>query len=285
MEKNFHLETEELLRTIEEFKEVHQISHENLGSFISTVKDFFTARLKKVIAIFKINMNRTQSAEELTYYVKEIIRLQPDINRVTQKLDFLEVQDTIVPTIQGLKTNLLAITNDLAKASSLAVDNVPKEFALLDEITSKMISSEDYRRQLRPLPHVDGNLNKNLKEVLEKHIITNKVTDTDKLGNVIPNLSSLTTIASNLITTGNKQTVDKMNKLQEMVVSLDIKGNELLELLKDKEVEVSKNVLDSYSEHLAAAAESCTLAASIYHLNNRAAAVTKAIVEKLKNKL
>ena len=55
MEKNFHLETEELLRTIEEFKEVHQISHENLGSFISTVKDFFTARLKKVIAIFKIN--------------------------------------------------------------------------------------------------------------------------------------------------------------------------------------------------------------------------------------
>ena len=40
MEKNFHLETEELLRTIEEFKEVHQISHENLGSFISTVVDF-----------------------------------------------------------------------------------------------------------------------------------------------------------------------------------------------------------------------------------------------------
>ena len=290
LDTKLHIQTKELISSIEEFREVaNMLSTESVGSsFIATIKGYFVKRLSIMANAFNAHFGRggSKSKSEYNRYLKELISLRSTVNQIKSKLKYSEVGTTKIITIIGLKVNLLVLTKTLVESSKLITTYLPKDLAELNEQISKILSDREYAKSVRPLTKVDDSYKKKLQTNLDSIIDTKKFQDTDLIENLIPSISSISDIIENILQAGDGHTLDQYEKLQDQVVAIKAKTEELLKLLAENpDMEISKQVYNNFVDKMSVTAEALTLSASFMHLVNQSAMVTKAIIDRLAKKL
>lgn len=267
-----------------------KFSKEDDNSFISKITGFFIDKVTTLCNVFKSNEQRLASKydtlKQRNVYTEELLKLRKDVIEISNKYNFTDIKYLNVPTIVGLKGNLLDAVETLEKGFELINTQLFERIEELDIFLSKLISIEDSRINTREtIPNKDLiNLNIKLDKILKDNFDSKKVLDVVKLEVVLPNLDSLKNVFERTINLESYTTSKAMLELQNSVSSITEKINILISSLEDEEdeYEISKAMLKKVTTDIEEAAKLVTNTTSYLHIYNQLQFVVKNIILVIK---
>lgn len=231
------------------------------------------AVLNKLSSIYMVISERLNSFTSIKHshdnnaYVKELLTIKQGKVLELAKMEYALVKDYNVPTIIGLKTNMIVasetVTDGLTKIDK-CIFPIAEE---IDKFIGQVCMSEDIRTASRPiasnklLETLVLELNKNM----DKCFDTNKVGDMDKFYNLYPNTSCLPAIYNILTNNGRFVNVDNMQRVVEMTKSLQGKIDALMKSMEETDFAISKPVLIKLSNDIENMAQLVTTVSSYIH--------------------
>ena len=261
---------------------VHNITTESVGSFVSGITEFFSNKLNVLCDLFKSNMQdrlKFKSEDKLNAFVVE---LQKELKKtsVFSTLTYSEIKSMKVPTVVGLNVSY----PDAAKIMLPLLDIIKnKSFEYLDKLdvtTSKLISSVDYRMKTGPElePFEIKKSTDTLDAGLKKAFSARRMADMDNFGNLFPSNNAVKSTADMLINAGSGITLDNIKEIDERVASIVEKIDVLVDQTKNKDYEISKEVMKSYSNLIEYCSNYVTSCVSTIQAYNQLVSILKTII-------
>lgn len=280
----------EILKDLEDLQERSELlATEDFKSFITDVKSYFTNKINTAFSVFNTLFFKSKDMVlqkgKQNVHVKELISIKPIVNKIINSKEFSEVEIIKTATIPGINVNLLELTNTYLRSVVLINGNLKNDIELLNRKINLILTDRDYRTSVSPIRDIITDTNVKLKRDLEYTFNTKNFKDTDKVGNLIPNLSSINIIIDNIIEACNGYTKEYLEAIMSETEKLTYKTNTLFEYLRDNpNTEISKNVLKDISYSIKAVAEEITYSISIIHTINLSANITKVMIEEINKK-
>ena len=291
MRSNVMIEHNLLMRkTIGASSVLAVVANEDDSSFISKVTSFFIDKVSSLCNVFQRNEQRLDSKydtlKQRNVYTEELLKLRKDVIVITNEYEFGDIKYLNVPTIVGLKGDLLSAVVTLEKGFELINSQLFERIEELDIFLSKLISIEDSRVTTRETkPNTDLiNLNKQLDKILKDNFDSKLAVDVVKLEKLLPNVNSLKTVFERTISLESYTTSKAILELQNSVSSITEKINILISSLQDKEdkYEISKAMLKKVTGDIEEAARLVTNTTSYLHIYNQLQFVVKSIILEIK---
>ena len=286
MENIIKEHTRYMNRTLGLSNMVNNISNESVGSFVSGITEFFSNKLASLAELFNSNIKdrlKFKSEDKLNAYVVE---LEKELKKtsVFSKVSYNEIKNLKVPTVVGLNVTYVEAAKIMLPLLDLIKNKSFEYLDQLDVITSKLISSADYRLQTRPQeePYEIFKSTETLDKGLKKAFSAKNMNDMDNFGNLFPNTSSVKTTADMLINAGSGITLDNIKELNERIASIVEKVDILVEQTKDKSYEISKIVMANYSGMIEYCSNYVTSCISVIQAYNQLVSILTTTYDKFK---
>lgn len=261
---------------------VNNISNESVGSFISGITEFFSSKLSNLSNLFRSNVNdrlKFKSDNKLNAYVVEL-KNELKKTSIFSKITYNEISKMKVPTVIGLNTTYPQAAKEILPLLDLIKNNTFVFLDRLDVVTSKMIADPEYRMKVAPgtadydIISATDTLDKTLKKLFS----TKQIADMDNFGNLFPNNNSVKSTAEILINAGSGITLDNIKELDERIASITEKIDVLVDQTKDKNYEMSKEVMKSYSNMISSCSNYVTSCVSVVQAYNQLVSILKVII-------
>ena len=235
---------------------------------LSKVADYFSDKLKVAGDVLKVNMNRViDNITPSNMSSSELRKTKSAIEDIQSKVKYNNVSAVEIPVTLGMKKDLYSSLSDILYVFDTMVKDVPEAIDKLDEVSSKMLSNNDFKKSGRPFK--DTGVTKmadELQDTLNKLIDPNGVNDRMPVSKLLPNLSSLTEIVEML----DKLSIltDKKHLKKIMAQSKGISNNidYLYEEYQKNNTEVKKERLVELGYYLENTAKAVTAYVSVIHL-------------------
>lgn len=267
----------------------NMLSTEDFGVFIKNISGFFTNKINIISSIFTSNGNRTPRSldKEYNVFVKDLMDYKNVVPKIVSNVKYMNVEKVIVPSVVGLRNNLPNSTPILVEAIKSINDNLEKLIDVTDTEISKILTDKEYRTSTR-IVRIDSDfygfsstLNKCIEGLMDPKLLV----DTKPLNAVLPNMSSLNQVYTDIVNISTNNTFKHLKELEKQINNLADRTNILYDYIKnDKEgkLEVSKVVINRLSELLELSADCITDSVTILHMYNQVTGMTTSTIEILK---
>lgn len=267
----------------------HNISSEAMPLFLKNISQLFVNKLTAVKNVLGFNSDKTNKKLEVTKgevneFLKQLVKLKNDARDISSYKEFSNVSEFQIPTVVGMKVDLVTMSVNLQEAFQMISNNVMTYINSIDDYVAQVLADPDFRMSNRPQPiNTDiVKLEDNLYKLMSKVVDSKKMKDVAKVKDVLPNLSSLHGVIETLFKTGDGITLKNMKELDGMITEITNKITILQEEMGKPEFEVNKNIIKKLATDLENGAKLVTVATSYVHLFNQTVIVTKSIIERLK---
>ena len=216
--------------------------------------------------------------------LKDLISIKNTIDKVIEKHEYLDVKNKEVNGVAGLISLTLAaeklpILLDHVNENTLKV--LESSVVLLD----KFIADVDFRKSFMKSNDALGSKvwgkNINIETELTSFIDLNLVTDTVKIGQVIPNLYSLKIIHENLVTAGKKTQIFNLKKIED-TIELIVDRVKIIEgMMNNTEDSFTKQAISSVGDSLSDLGNMVRYHSLVYYVTAEVSKVAINIVKTL----
>ena len=216
--------------------------------------------------------------------LKDLISIKNTIDKVIEKHEYLDVKNKEVNGVAGLISLTLAaeklpILLDHVNENTLKV--LESSVVLLD----KFIADVDFRKSFMKSNDALGSKvwrkNINIETELTSFVDLNLVTDTVKIGQVIPNLYSLKIIHENLVTAGKKTQIFNLKKIED-TIELIVDRVKIIEgMMNNTEDSFTKQAISSVGDSLSDLGNMVRYHSLVYYVTAEVSKVAINIVKTL----
>lgn len=216
--------------------------------------------------------------------LKDLISIKNTIDKVIEKHEYMDVKNKEVNGVAGLISLTLAaeklpILLDHVNENTLKV--LESSVVLLD----KFIADVDFRKSFMKSNDALGSKvwgkNINIETELTSFVDLNLVTDTVKIGQVIPNLYSLKIIHENLVTAGKKTQIFNLKKIED-TIELIVDRVKIIEgMMNNAEDSFTKQAISSVGDSLSDLGNMVRYHSLVYYVTAEVSKVAINIVKTL----
>ena len=216
--------------------------------------------------------------------LKDLISIKNTIDKVIEKHEYLDVKNKEVNGVAGLISLTLAaeklpILLDHVNENTLKV--LESSVVLLD----KFIADVDFRKSFMKSNDALGSKvwrkNINIETELTSFVDLNLVTDTVKIGQVIPNLYSLKIIHENLVAAGKKTQIFNLKKIED-TIELIVDRVKIIEgMMNNAEDSFTKQAISSVGDSLSDLGNMVRYHSLVYYVTAEVSKVAINIVKTL----
>ena len=216
--------------------------------------------------------------------LKDLISIKNTIDKVIEKHEYLDVKNKEVNGVAGLISLTLAaeklpILLDHVNENTLKV--LESSVVLLD----KFIADVDFRKSFMKSNDALGSKvwrkNINIETELTSFVDLNLVTDTVKIGQVIPNLYSLKIIHENLVAAGKKTQIFNLKKIED-TIELIVDRVKIIEgMMNNTEDSFTKQAISSVGDSLSDLGNMVRYHSLVYYVTAEVSKVAINIVKTL----
>lgn len=239
------------------------------------IRNIGTAAYSEVVGATVTFRNLFSKENDELY--KDLDRTSAKVKTVMSTIDFLTVKDKDIPVISGFKGYALDAVEDLEKHSLHISRDYFKALIELDDVISRFISDEDYRKSFKykakALDEIANNV-KPLGDILSD-MLSGEKTDVKKVSDVFGNVKSITVTADKLIGLNKELRQKDITKLYKLAESVASRVSILTELLDDPEEDLTKESVETVISAITNAANILTVAGSYYTVLNGLALTTE----------
>ena len=216
--------------------------------------------------------------------LKDLISIKNTIDKVIEKHEYLDVKNKEVNGVAGLISLTLAaeklpILLDHVNENTLKV--LESSVVLLD----KFIADVDFRKSFMKSNDALGSKvwrkNINIETELTSFVDLNLVTDTVKIGQVIPNLYSLKIIHENLVTAGKKTQIFNLKKIEDTIESIVDRVKVIEGMMNNTEDSFTKQAISSVGDSLSDLGNMVRYHSLVYYVTTEVSKVAINIVKTL----
>ena len=216
--------------------------------------------------------------------LKDLISIKNTIDKVIEKHEYLDVKNKEVNGVAGLISLTLAaeklpILLDHVNENTLKV--LESSVVLLD----KFIADVDFRKSFMKSNDALGSKvwrkNINIETELTSFVDLNLVTDTVKIGQVIPNLYSLKIIHENLVTAGKKTQIFNLKKIEDTIESIVDRVKVIEGMMNNTEDSFTKQAISSVGDSLSDLGNMVRYHSLVYYVTAEVSKVAINIVKTL----
>lgn len=284
--KNIALTTEDILKDIPNMKErASMLSTEDFGAYVKSVSNFFTSKLGAISGIFNTNSKRTIGLDKsYSAFVTELTKEKKYIPKIIKEKSYSEVKFIKIPVMVGTKTDIPYTIAKLTEVSDIISNELITTLDELDTFVAKVLADSNFRTATRPFPPLKEKESvTKLADVIESLIDPKSMVDNKTIGELIPNLNSLTDVHNDIVAIAKGSSLKDINALDKQIKLINSRVNELDEYLQlNREVNISKSVIVELGSRLETGAELVTNAVSVIHILNQTATTIRLIIERLK---
>ena len=265
------------------------ISNEGISDILNNIPSMFTSRIEAISNIFTTAFIKlgSKDIEDLTLQSSNLFKLNPDVIKIINNVEYGNVKDLKIPGIIGLKVDLLNLTSSIKPVIESININLISMLDQTDTVVSRMISDPDYRKSFSPKNTYTNYLKSlDISDDFIKSVIDSNVrTDITTIGAMLPNISSLSTVFDNL-QYNNKSFNNKLFKeMRDKTVKLADKTNVLYKLFTSQDIDsLTRESLLELAAVLEYTAQYVTISTSVFYLLNQTNDVTSAMIKILKEK-
>ena len=216
--------------------------------------------------------------------LKDLISIKNTIDKVIEKHEYLDVKNKEVNGVAGLISLTLAaeklpILLDHVNENTLKV--LESSVVLLD----KFIADVDFRKSFMKSNDALGSKvwgkNINIETELTSFVDLNLVSDTVKIGQVIPNLYSLKIIHENLVAAGKKTQIFNLKKIED-TIELIVDRVKIIEgMMNNTEDSFIKQAISSVGDSLSDLGNMVRYHSLVYYVTAEVSKVAINIVKTL----
>lgn len=284
--KNIAIEKNEIL---EQLPNIHEragmLATEDFGTYVKNVSNFFTSKLGAVSDIFSSNKKRTKVLDKsYSDFILDMKKEGKHISKIIKDKSYSDVKYIKIPVMLGTTKDLPTTVKHLESVMGIISNNLVVSLDELDTFVAKVLADENFRTATRPFP-----VNKEkddlvrLEEVISTLIDKNSMDDTKPLGDLLPNLSSLSGVHSGIIDIAKGSSLKNMKAIEDQISVIASRVKELEDYLQvNSDTSVSKVVVVELGDRLETNAKLVTNALSVLHILNQTAMTIKHIIERLK---
>ena len=216
--------------------------------------------------------------------LKDLISIKNTIDKVIEKHEYLDVKNKEVNGVAGLISLTLAaeklpILLDHVNENTLKV--LESSVVLLD----KFIADVDFRKSFMKSNDALGSKvwrkNINIETELTSFVDLNLVTDTVKIGQVIPNLYSLKIIHENLVTAGKKTQIFNLKKIEDTIELIVDRVKVIEGMMNNAEDSFTKQAISSVGDSLSDLGNMVRYHSLVYYVTAEVSKVAINIVKTL----
>jgi len=285
---NIVCDNENMLKEIPNLtKRCEIMSNENLGSYIGEIASYFT---NKLVDLKNSLLSSTTHVDENN--VSDTLILMTDLKQdmlyIIEHAKYTEYSSVKIPSILGLQLNLLDATSELNVMFKLVNDNILDVLNDLDTTVSKVMSDKNYRISTRPVNtrYDISDMNIKIHKGITKIIDGNGTRDIYKLSELIPNMKSINLVYDDLVNMSKNTGVSNMINVKLQTTKLSSKIDTLYHILKDnKEMEISKVVLNNISYQLEETAILVSNYVSVLYIYNQIISTNTAIIKRIRTSI
>lgn len=268
----------------------YELVTEGFGSFLSKIGNFFKNKLNAIKEIFNVTSKEKQALGDLNARMKivnsEVSVVSKSAYNVSTKGGefFKAVGSILVPTIPGIKVDLLTLSTLLSSKTDVLINGVKPILSEIDTYISKINNDVDFRMSVAPndlskrVKNISDGLNKDLVKIID----TKQVDDKTQLKNLLPNLSSLKTITDNFKSSIIVKDMKLIGEIYDLNLAISTKIDTLIEMLnKGEKVNISKVRLDELCDILKFSSQLITDTSAYIRLTDAGHKILAIIVQKL----
>ena len=216
--------------------------------------------------------------------LKDLISIKNTIDKVIEKHEYMDVKNKEVNGVAGLISLTLAaeklpILLDHVNENTLKV--LESSVVLLD----KFIADVDFRKSFMKSNDALGSKvwrkNINIETELTSFVDLNLVTDTVKIGQVIPNLYSLKIIHENLVTAGKKTQIFNLKKIEDTIELIVDRVKTIEGMMNNTEDSFTKQAISSVGDSLSDLGNMVRYHSLVYYVTAEVSKVAINIVKTL----
>lgn len=246
------------------------------------------AIVTKLSSIYMVMEERLKSFSIIKHehdnnaYVKQMLLIKQGTVMEIAKLNFNLFKDLNVATVPGLKVNMLVASEAVADGLATIEKHL---FTVIEEVENyvgMVCSNKDFRTSSRPqspnklLEDLVTELNKNMDKCFDDKLVL----DTNKFGNLYPNMSCLTAIYNTLGNNGRFVNLDNMTRISTATKSLQGKIDALMLTIEEDEFEIAKPILIKLANDVENMAQLVTTTSSYIHWYDQTVRIfTKTLVD------
>lgn len=268
-----------------------QMSHVSLeDSWYTNIPDLMYGKIKNVRNYFNDLIEKVEysvigmdieEAKDLADFYKRLNTLLKDSN----VSNISAIENIKIPVVVGIKVNYLTINKELEKAfdliNSKLKDNTDKAIQML----SKIVVDDDFKKSKREIMKNNKDFSNSIAELekIQTTIIDPKnLTDTRKIGEMLPNLSSLGKVIEDSFNINKK--ID-LNIIDNMLDAIKKAKSLTTILLENSDKKFSKEILYTAEEIVYSLARFTTLSANmiyVYKTNLKSITHIEKVLKNLK---
>lgn len=284
--KNIALENIEIISQLPNIEErASMLATEDFGTYVKTVSNFFTSKLGAVSEIFSSNKKRTNVLDKsYSDFIVDMKKEGKYISKIIKDKSYSDVKYIKIPVMLGATKDLPTTIKQLEGVMGIISDDLIKSLDELDTFVAKVLADKDFRKATRPFPPLkERDELARLEDVIITLVDKNSMDDTKPLGDLLPNLSSLSDVHSGIIEIAKGSSLKDMKAVESQIKTIAARVKELEDYLKvNNDTEISKVVINELGSKLEVNAKMVTSALSVLHILNQTAMTIKHIIERLK---
>jgi len=286
MKKNIAVENYEIISQLPNIEErANMLATEDFGTYVKSISNFFTSKLGAVSEIFSSNKKRTKILDKS--YSEFIIDMKKEgkhIPKIIKNKTYSDVKFIKVPVMLGTVKDLPVTIKQLESVMPIISDKLVTSLDNLDTFVAKVLGDKEFRKATRPFPPLEERKElKQLDDVISTLIDRNSMNDVKPIGDLLPNLSSLSDVHEGIIVIARGSSLKDMQAIEKQIKTISARVKELEDFLTvNNDTEISKAVVNELGSKLEVNAKLITSALSVLHILNQTAMTIKHIIERLK---
>lgn len=288
--ENIAIENQGLIDTIPNLSERASMLVVSNNGLITSVDTYFTSRLKNLSELFTVNKDRVDEIEvkDFNKHTKRLLDQKKDIKEIQEKLKFSTVAKMKVPVMVGLNKTIPEAIMILQPAIEIVQKQLAKRVNECDDYVAKMLADKDFKKSLKPFK-IDNNFIKEVHTVrsaLRELMDADAVIDRDTIDSLLPNLSSLDNIVSNLAVLGNHNTTKNLNDIQKVTKMTSGRVDALyIEFTENTEVAINEDKIHVLARYLELTGEFVTTSISLLRIVTGLTNLTTNVINRLKGNI
>lgn len=286
MDKNIAIENYEIVSKLPNIAErANMLATEDFGIYVKNVSNFFTSKLGAVSEIFNSNKKRTKVLDKS--YSEFIVAMRKEgkhIPKIIKNKTYSEVKFIKVPVMLGSTKDLLVTIKHLEEVMPIISTKLASTLDELDTFVAKVLGDKEFRKATRPFPPTaEEKKLEQLNDVINTLIDRNSMDDAKPIGDLLPNLNSLSDAHTGILEIARGSSLKDMQAIEKQISIISSRVNELADYLTvNNDTEISKVVVNELGSRLEINAKLITSALSVLHILNQTSMTVKHIIERLK---
>ena len=278
--------TVDVLKEIDRYRGTNNtLTHEGIGNFLSAVGNLITKGYRNILLKVDEMVDLIRFIK-IDQFMKDLRKERFKIKDIQNKLEFYKIEDLKVPTVPGLRTDLLGAIGVVGGLTQICNTQTLANIDRLDTTVSNFISDPEFGTSSRPyVPDPDvQNYVEELREKMATLIDTNNPVEETTANKLIANLSSLSIIYNQLEDIAKTFRANYLEDVNKKYKILKSKTEKLVSVLSNKS-EVSKASIQQLSDEFYTAAELLTLTISVHYLYSQLLMVTTNLIIRLHSQI